>query len=834
MVENHEPLTRQNICKILEQMDKSFYKINEENGQFYFGCFFHIKTGEKIIPVLLINKYLKFEEYKSQIDISINNQVKTIELGDTIYKNKNINISMIEIKDNKNYNINYLELDDTLKQKELENIYNNESIYIMQLNNKTKDILVSYSVMNNIFNSKFFFKGKINEDFSIIFNLSNNKLVGLFTKKSKLYNQGILFNFLVDKFIDKYNIKINIKEKNKYKYHQTLTNEILLKIIAFDSNVKEKVYFLDNYAYIDNKGMNHFHDNLKELNELNTELIINNKKEKYKKYFIPEKEGEYDITLKFNVNLTDCSYMFAGCKNILNINFISFNTKYVKSAKYMFHRCIYLSKLNLSIFNTKNINDMSDMFSLCYFLENIDISSFDTKNLKDMSYMFYNCYNLKYINLSFFEFRNNVNINYFFNVNGPKIINSNMKNYQMEKINNKYENEIDILVKVDKNEVNQKIYFLDNFLNLNMFKMNNDLRLFNPKIFINEKKYEKYQNYFIPEKEGEYNIKVKFDINLINCEYMFYGCKNIIKINFKRFNTNSVTNMSSMFSDCENIKILNLSHFETKNVTNMSYMFSACSNLENIDLSSFNTNEVIDMTAMFSFCNNLISLDLSNFNTNNVKTINSMFQYCEKLVNLNLSSFDTQNITDMSNTFSDCINLKSLNLSSFNTKKVTNMLNMFSNCKSINYLDLSSFNTENVQDMSHMFSSCESLENLNLSSFNTKNVKKMSYMFYSCNSLENLDLSSFDTKNVIDMDSMFSNCVNLINLNISTFNTINVINMNSMFSQCENLCNLDLSNFNVNNVLKIKSIFFHSEKILDSNCSIFKKFKREEMVDFYL
>ena len=46
--------------------------------------------------------------------------------------------------------------------------------------------------------------------------------------------------------------------------------------------------------------MKHFHDNLKELNELNTELYINNKKYKYKKYFIPEKEGIYSILLKFN------------------------------------------------------------------------------------------------------------------------------------------------------------------------------------------------------------------------------------------------------------------------------------------------------------------------------------------------------------------------------------------------------------------------------------------------------------------------------------------------------------------------------------------------------
>ena len=38
--------------------------------------------------------------------------------------------------------------------------------------------------------------------------------------------------------------------------------------------------------------------------------------EKYEKYFRPKKEGEYKIELRFNINLTDCSYMFSGCENI--------------------------------------------------------------------------------------------------------------------------------------------------------------------------------------------------------------------------------------------------------------------------------------------------------------------------------------------------------------------------------------------------------------------------------------------------------------------------------------------------------------------------------------
>ena len=65
----------------------------------------------------------------------------------------------------------------------------------------------------------------------------------------------------------------------------------------------------------------HHHDFLKELNESNTELYINNKKYKYEKYFIPEKEGDYNILLKFNILMTDCSFMFYNCGNIINFKY---------------------------------------------------------------------------------------------------------------------------------------------------------------------------------------------------------------------------------------------------------------------------------------------------------------------------------------------------------------------------------------------------------------------------------------------------------------------------------------------------------------------------------
>ena len=72
-----------------------------------------------------------------------------------------------------------------------------------------------------------------------------------------------------------------------------------------EGDVKKKIYFLDNtdgiiisktelnkdseYG-IDNIEEEHHHDFLKELNESNVELYINNIKYKYEKYFIHKKK----------------------------------------------------------------------------------------------------------------------------------------------------------------------------------------------------------------------------------------------------------------------------------------------------------------------------------------------------------------------------------------------------------------------------------------------------------------------------------------------------------------------------------------------------------------
>ena len=365
------PVTKRCHKNILEEMNKSICFINLRND---IGFFCHIKYENKFIGVIIINNYINDEEYKNEIDVVVNNEVKKIYLENIIYKDKSFNISIIKIKD-KIQNIKFIEIDDKLYENESEIDYNNEDIYIIQYN---KEILVSYGKIKEVnIKNEILYEGNIdiNSECYLIFRICNNKLIGINNNSSKYFNRGIYLNSIINKFLSNYiylnnkYICINkMKMKKKYKYYENDINEITILVDIEEEDIKKEIYFLDNLEKKFYKNIKDRHNNLKELNLFNTELYINNKKNSFKNYFQPKQEGEYRISLKCYIDFTDCSHIFENCKNI--------------------------KELDLSLFVTKNVTNMSYMFYNCSNLNNVDLSKFSTKIIDDMSYMFYNCKNL--------------------------------------------------------------------------------------------------------------------------------------------------------------------------------------------------------------------------------------------------------------------------------------------------------------------------------------------------------------------------------------------------------------------------------------------------------
>ena len=226
-----EPATKQVTKKILEQINNLFVKINENDNNYNIGIFCHLNYKKKDIPVIIINNH-KVED--DIINVTINNKKKLIEFGDTIYKNKEYNFSILEIKENTEDKLHFSEIDDNLLLKEPEMHYNNQSIYSLQFIDE-KDICVSYGVINDVNKSQIRYSCNLtnNSKLSFLFNLSNNKLIGFHQNGFNCFNRGIFISFLINEFL-------KIK---RHKNLQNSENEINLSIKVDKSNINKKYFF---------------------------------------------------------------------------------------------------------------------------------------------------------------------------------------------------------------------------------------------------------------------------------------------------------------------------------------------------------------------------------------------------------------------------------------------------------------------------------------------------------------------------------------------------------------------------------------------------------------
>ena len=157
--------------------------------------------------------------------------------------------------------------------------------------------------------------------------------------------------------------------------------------------------------------------------------------------------------------------------------------------------------------------------------------------------------------------------------------------------------------------------------------INKKIQILNCDEKINKKEIEKICNIYLENKKIEFNFEYIFDKPrtytftfefselLTNANKLFYGCDCLISLNFSKFKSNYIKDMTDMFNGCSNLTSSDLSNFKTKEVHSMKGLFKKCDSLKVLDISNFNTNNVIDMSEMFCECHSLTYLNLSNFNT---------------------------------------------------------------------------------------------------------------------------------------------------------------------------------------------------------------------------
>ena len=90
--------------------------------------------------------------------------------------------------------------------------------------------------------------------------------------------------------------------------------------------------------------------------------------------------------------VTDMSYMFAGCEKLTSVDVSHFNTSKVIYMGRMFDLCTRLTSLDLSSFNTSHVAEMRSMFSNCSNLRTIYVGSgWSTAAVMYSTEMFWNC-----------------------------------------------------------------------------------------------------------------------------------------------------------------------------------------------------------------------------------------------------------------------------------------------------------------------------------------------------------------------------------------------------------------------------------------------------------
>ncbi len=119
------------------------------------------------------------------------------------------------------------------------------------------------------------------------------------------------------------------------------------------------------------------------------------------KYFLNIQESKIDDILIVKLieknSITDMSYMFYGCQNLISVkNIANWDTINVTNMKSMFHLCKNLQSLdNLSELRVDNVNDFSYMFYGCSSLTNIDILKWNIYKATNISYLFFDCISFK-------------------------------------------------------------------------------------------------------------------------------------------------------------------------------------------------------------------------------------------------------------------------------------------------------------------------------------------------------------------------------------------------------------------------------------------------------
>ena len=255
------PIPLEKHLIITEQISKCICKINKKGS----GFFCLIPYGNKSLPVLISAAHIiNIKEDLKEISLEINDSVKIIELNKDrkTFSDSYLNISIFEIIPEKDHIYDFLLLDDNLFKDCPNEMFYDESIYILHHDINSK--IISYGTIkqineNNIYH---FSNTQSLSGGAPILSLSTGKILGLHigTKKNSNLNLGTFLKIPIAQFINSNKNYINQKGLASSNYS---FNKGVYSINNISSNINKN----------DSEKLKELEDKLKEVNSILSDRI---------------------------------------------------------------------------------------------------------------------------------------------------------------------------------------------------------------------------------------------------------------------------------------------------------------------------------------------------------------------------------------------------------------------------------------------------------------------------------------------------------------------------------------------------------------------------------
>ena len=234
---------------------------------------------------------------------------------------------------------------------------------------------------------------KIRNNMNLLYNIYQDIIINYKIKNrnyEKLKNISLINNInlnYIDEIIN--NDDIFIKLKNIVNIHNIMTTK---------RNLMNEIKII--YKTGDSDRIKIVSQDFVKNNKDNCKIIINGNERELSEFLdISNMKncGQIEVKLKETKTITNMSYMFLDCYNLISLpDFSEWDTSNVTSIQSLFNGCNSLSNLpDISNWNTENVKTIRNIFWGCRKLTQIpDISKWNTSNLTDIKGAFEGCIGL--------------------------------------------------------------------------------------------------------------------------------------------------------------------------------------------------------------------------------------------------------------------------------------------------------------------------------------------------------------------------------------------------------------------------------------------------------